>query len=64
MGLKNPRGGVWFGFPGLPEKRASDFFVLPDYCNPAKSLAGCQVRAIMRRLIEDMIDQLANCVSV
>ena len=28
-----PPGGVWFGFPGLPGQRASDFFVLPD-CRP------------------------------
>ena len=39
MGPKAPRG-VWFGFPGLPGQRASDFFVLPDYPNPAKTLAG------------------------
>ena len=39
MGPKDPRG-VWFGFPGLSRKRASDFFVLPDYPNPAKRLAG------------------------
>ena len=32
-------GGVWFGFPGLPGKRASDFFVLSDYPNPTKRLA-------------------------
>ena len=32
MGPKAPRG-VWFGFPGLPGQRASDFFVLPD-CYP------------------------------
>ena len=38
-GTQRPRG-VWFGFPGLPGQRASDFFVLPDYPNPAKSLAG------------------------
>ena len=37
-GTQSPPG-VWFGFPGLPEKRASDFFVLPDYTNPAKRLA-------------------------
>jgi len=30
---------VWFGFPGLPRKRANDFFVLPDCCHPAKRLA-------------------------
>ena len=39
MGPKAPRG-VWFGFPGLPGQRASDFFVLPDYPNPTKRLAG------------------------
>ena len=39
MGPKDPRG-VWFGFLGLPGQRASDFFVLPDYPNPAKRLAG------------------------
>jgi len=45
MGPNAPRG-VWFGFPSLPGQRASDFFVLPDYPNPAKRLAGAEVSTL------------------
>jgi hypothetical protein len=44
MGPKDPRG-VWFGFPDLPGKRASDFFcstrLSPEnHTQSAKTLAG------------------------